>query len=77
MTVGELIQKLQGIDSSLEIISPKDDEGNGWRWPDRVSTNAFVPKNELGAWGIEDICSKEDFEEDVDRDDFVQVCYIG
>lgn len=32
MTVGALIEVLKELPEDLEVITPKDDEGNGYRW---------------------------------------------
>jgi hypothetical protein len=32
MTVGALIAALKELPEDLEVITPKDDEGNGYRW---------------------------------------------
>jgi hypothetical protein len=74
MKVKDLIKLLQEVDPELEIISPKDDEGNGWRWPDCVDDNIFVIKNELLTWEIEDVYTEQELDEE---ENFVQVCYLG
>ncbi len=87
MIVKEMIKQLQELDENLRIISPKDDEGNGYRWPDTVDIDAYVRTEQLGEWGLEDLYSKDcvmekwnvyhDGEAGDPFEGYTQVVYIG
>ena len=82
MTVKELIEELQKVDPDLRVISPKDDEGNGYRWPTCVDDDTYLRPDEAEAHRPEYLYSKADIEEEaeeyeIDPSSFVQVVYVG
>lgn len=78
MTVQELIEALKELDPNLRVISPIDDEGNGYRWPECVDDDAYLYPEEAEAYRPEDLLSASDLEEEgFLPSDYVQVVYIG
>lgn len=78
MTVKELINALKELDPNLKVISPIDDEGNGYRWPDCVDDNAYLHPEDAKSYRPEGLLSLSDLEEEgFLPSDYVQVVYIG
>ena len=83
MTVKELIEALQECDPDLRVLSPKDDEGNEYRWPTCVDDDAYLRPEDADEYRPEQILNKEEVQEwledddDMELSDFVQVVYVG
>ena len=59
MTVGALIAALKELPEDLEVITPKDDEGNGYRWVNEGWVSATYLNTEDDEW----LSHYESFEE--------------
>lgn len=73
-TVKELIETLQKFDPDLEVITAKDEEGNGFN-------EVFISWIGVSFWNGEDIANEEDFVTDEDdwgpvRSDYRKVVVI-
>lgn len=64
MTVGALIAALKELPEDLEVITPKDDEGNGYRWVNEGWVSARYLNVEDDKW----LSHYESFEEYVEDD---------
>lgn len=62
MTVGALIAALKELPEDLEVITPKDDEGNGYRWVNEGWVSARYLNVEDDEW----LSHYESFEEYVE-----------
>jgi len=86
MTVKELIKQLQKMDQNAKIISPQDDEGNGYRWPEYVGKVYLFP-HEAEEYRPEYVWSDDKDEADdlkqeledheLEMSDLVPVVYVG
>lgn len=82
MTVKELIEELQKLDPNLRVISPIDDEGNGYRWPRCVSDDAYLLPQDAEEYRPEHVFEaseaeylREDYE--IELSEMVRVAYVG
>jgi hypothetical protein len=83
MRVKDLIEQLQKMDPNSKVLSPIDDEGNGYRWPECVATVYLLP-DEFDSYRPESIfdddedtleCLKEDY--DMELVDLIPVVFVG
>jgi hypothetical protein len=63
MNKPELIAAINKLPDDIEFLSPKDDEGNGYRWLTGVSLE-YIRKDEAEGWEIDSVLSEDDVEED-------------
>lgn len=82
MIVKELIKRLQKLDPNLRVLSPIDDEGNGYRWPERVDDDAYLTPEDVKEYRPEQVFSEQDEnylkeECEMELSDLVRVAFVG
>lgn len=67
MNKSDLIEQISKLPDDIDILTAKDDEGNGYRWVQGVSLE-YIDKSEDSGWEAECVMSEEDLE-DLDYDE--------
>jgi hypothetical protein len=63
MNKQQLIEEINKLPDDVDILSAKDDEGNGYRWINGISLE-YIDKSEDSGWEVESVMSQEDIEDD-------------
>jgi hypothetical protein len=63
MNKQQLIEEINKLPDDVDILSAKDDEGNGYRWINGISLE-YIDKSEDTGWETESVMSEEDVRED-------------
>jgi len=63
MNKQQLLEEINKLPDDVDILSTKDDEGNGYRWINGISLE-YIDKSEDTGWETESVMSEEDVKED-------------
>lgn len=63
MNKQQLIEEINKLPDDVDILSAKDDEGNGYRWINGISLE-YIDKSEDTGWETESVMSEEDIRDD-------------
>lgn len=71
MNKQQLIEEINKLPDDVDILSAKDDEGNGYRWISGISLE-YIDKSEANDWEIEMVLTQEDIEDDYTPEEIEQ-----
>ena len=63
MNKQQLIDEINKLPDDVDILSAKDDEGNGYRWINGISLE-YIDRAEDSGWECETVLTQEDIEDD-------------
>lgn len=63
MNKQQLIEEINKLPDDVDILSSKDDEGNGYRWINGISLE-YIDKSEDTGWETDSVMSEEDIRDD-------------
>jgi hypothetical protein len=80
MNKKQLIESINKLPDDIEILSAKDDEGNGFNWVGDVSIG-YIHKSEINDYNVEMVMSPEDLEDykdewGIDDDENIEDEYV-
>jgi hypothetical protein len=71
MNKQQLIEEISKLPDDVEILSAKDDEGNGYRWINGISLE-YIDKSEDTGWEIDSVISEEDVRDDYTEEEIAK-----
>lgn len=71
MNKQQLIEEISKLPDDIEILSAKDDEGNGYRWISEISVE-YVHKSELNDYEVEMVTTEEDLQDDYTEEEVAE-----
>ena len=63
MNKQQLLEEINKLPDDIDILSSKDDEGNGYRWINGISLE-YIDKSEDTGWETDSVMSEEDIMDD-------------
>jgi hypothetical protein len=71
MNKQQLLEEVNKLPDDVDILSSKDDEGNGYRWINGISLE-YIDRSEDSGWEVESVMTEEDIREDGYTDDEIE-----
>lgn len=72
MNKQQLIEEINKLPDDVDILSSKDDEGNGYRWINGISLE-YIDKSEDTGWEIDSVLTEEDIRDDYTEEEIAKV----
>lgn len=72
MNKQQLIEEINKLPDDVDILSAKDDEGNGYRWINGISLE-YIEKSEDTGWETESVLTEEDIRDDYSEDEIAKI----
>jgi hypothetical protein len=72
MNKQQLIEEINKLPDDVDILSAKDDEGNGYRWISGISLE-YIDRSDDTGWETESVLSEEDIRDDYTDEEIEKV----
>jgi hypothetical protein len=72
MNKQQLIEEINKLPDDVDILSSKDDEGNGYRWINGISIE-YIEKSDDNGWETESVMSEEDLRDDYTDEEIAKI----
>jgi hypothetical protein len=72
MNKQQLIEEINKLPDNVDILSSKDDEGNGYRWINGISLE-YIDKSEDNGWEVDSVLTEEDIRDDYTEEEAAKI----